>query len=222
MAKLQVAPTKSKFLELRKNLGFAIDGHDLLEQKRTILTIELMGHLDHVRQMERDLVPLMSQAFAALRDASLELGAEALARLSFAAVVGHQVSVSTRPVMGLRLPTLESQFRDVLPRVSPLGSSARVDEATRRFVEALKFVTRLAELQNQVVRLARELKKTQRRVNALEKLFIPSYRETIKYIAESLEERERESLVVTKMIKARQAAAAARGPGGSQAWQPSP
>ena len=61
MAKLDVPPTKSKFLALRKDLEFAVEGHDLLEQKRTILTIEIMGLLGAVRQMERDLGPLMAR-----------------------------------------------------------------------------------------------------------------------------------------------------------------
>ncbi|HEX7569061.1 MAG TPA: V-type ATP synthase subunit D, partial [Verrucomicrobiae bacterium] len=61
----------------------------------------------------------------------------------------------------------------------------------------------LAELQNAVLRLARELRKTQRRCNALSKIFIPSYRETLTYISGTLEERERESLNILKIIRDR-------------------
>ena len=61
----------------------------------------------------------------------------------------------------------------------------------------------MAELQNAVMRLARELRKTQRRCNALSKIFIPSYRETIDYISGTLEERERESLTILKMVRDR-------------------
>jgi len=203
MAKLDVAPTKSQYLELRRGLRFAEEGHDLLEQKRTILTIELMGLLDHARNMERDLAPLMAQAFEAMRGAALELGSDTLQRLSFTLGSVQEVDIGTRPLMGLRLPTVTPEVQEIPARFGVLSSSARTDEMTQRFFEALKYITRLAELQNQVIRLSQELKKTQRRVNALDKLFIPSYRETIKYIAESLEERERESLVIIKMIKAR-------------------
>ena len=62
-------------------------------------------------------------------------------------------------------------------------------------------VTRLAELENAVFRLARELRKTQRRVNALEKIFIPDYTDTLGYIEDSLDEREREEMIIMKMAK---------------------
>jgi V/A-type H+-transporting ATPase subunit D len=203
MAKLNVPPTKSQNLTLKKSLVFAKQGYDLLEQKRTILTMELMGHLDAVRQMERDLQPTLERAFAALKEATLESGSESLQRQSLVALGQLSVMVRSRPVMGLTLPVLEIEQKKQLPSFSALGSSARVDEVVRLFNEALELISKLAELQNIIIRLAHELKKTQRRVNALEKIFIPSYRETITYISDTLEERERESIVVMKMIKAR-------------------
>lgn len=204
MAKLDVPPTKSQYLELRRNLDFAEQGFDLLEQKRTILTIELMGNLDAVRRMERDLLPMLSAAFESLREAALEAGSDSLERESFAALGNHEVDVRSRPLMGLALPVLDVSYKPAPPQFGALGTSARVDEVTKRFTEVLKLVGRLAELQNIIIRLARELRKTQRRVNALEKLFIPNYKDTIAYISEALEEREREGVVIMKMIKSRQ------------------
>ncbi|MEN6477206.1 MAG: V-type ATP synthase subunit D, partial [Rectinema sp.] len=49
----------------------------------------------------------------------------------------------------------------------------------------------------------REVKKTQRRVNALDKMVIPRSREVKRYIESSLEERDRESLFAVKMLKSR-------------------
>lgn len=212
MAKLDVPPTKSQYLELRRSLDFALDGFELLEQKRTILTIELMGQLDAVRQMERDLAPLMTRAFAALREASLAAGSEALERQSFATQARHDVTVLSRPLMGLPLTDLQTRYDEIPPQYGTMGSTVLVDDVTRLFVEVLKLAGTLAELQNLVVRLARELRKTQRRVNALSKQFIPAYRETIAYISDALEERERESVVIMKMVKARLGAKQAAAP----------
>jgi V/A-type H+/Na+-transporting ATPase subunit D len=83
------------------------------------------------------------------------------------------------------------------------GTSAQTDTAMRRFIEVLPLLAELAELENSVIRLARELRKTQRRCNALSKVFIPDYSETIDYILSNLEERERESFIIQKMIKDR-------------------
>jgi V/A-type H+-transporting ATPase subunit D len=215
MAKLDVPPTRSQWIELRKNLVFAQQGYELLDQKRTVLTMELMGHLNAVRQAERDLDPLLARAFAALRDTTLDLGSAALERRGRSVVGRPEIKVSARPVMGMWVPVLEMPERKPLPQFGVLDTPARLDEAVKLFEEALVLVARLAELQNLVIRLARELRKTQRRVNALEKIFIPAYRETITYIADSLEERERESTVVMKMIKARQTAARAAAEGGN-------
>ena len=82
-------------------------------------------------------------------------------------------------------------------------TSANTDTTLRQFVELLPALAELAELQTAVLRLARELRKTQRRCNALSKIFIPSYLETITYITATLEERERESFIIFKMIRDR-------------------
>jgi V/A-type H+-transporting ATPase subunit D len=105
--------------------------------------------------------------------------------------------------MGLRLPRVTAQVEPAKAQFGLVGTSASTDVAMRRFVELLPLLVELAELENAVLRLARELRKTQRRCNALSKIFIPAHRETIRYIAGSLEERERESFTILKMIRQR-------------------
>jgi V/A-type H+-transporting ATPase subunit D len=72
-----------------------------------------------------------------------------------------------------------------------------------RFKNALGAIARLAESRISLVRLAKEIQKTIRRVNALEKIFIPDYRETVKYIEDSLEESDREAFFILKLVKGR-------------------
>jgi V/A-type H+-transporting ATPase subunit D len=79
----------------------------------------------------------------------------------------------------------------------------KCDRAKRYFVEVLPLLAELAELETECLRHGTELRKTQRRCNALSKIFIPDYRETITYIVGALEERERESFVILKMIRDR-------------------
>ena len=59
----------------------------------------------------------------------------------------------------------------------------------------------MASIRTVVWRLADEVKKTQRRVNALDKLVIPQTEETKKYIENVLEEKERENIFVLKSLK---------------------
>lgn len=207
MAKLNVAPTKSTYLALRRQLEFAEEGYDLLDQKRQILIFELMSRLGRARDAERRTAEAMAAAFAALRDAMLGIGSDALDRAAMAVRYAHGLDVSEQSLMGIRVPKVTVSPEALAAQFGVVGTSAHADRAMRLFVEMLALVGELAELENAVLRLAQELRKTQRRTNALSKIFIPNYSETIDYITSSLEERERESFIILKMIKDRLARA---------------
>ena len=59
----------------------------------------------------------------------------------------------------------------------------------------------MAELKVSIMRLSREVKKTIRKVNALEKLVIPDKEETLRYLSDRIEEQERESFTQLKAVK---------------------
>jgi V/A-type H+-transporting ATPase subunit D len=84
-----------------------------------------------------------------------------------------------------------------------MAGDTTLDEVTAAFANAMESIDRLAEIENAVFRLAREVRKTQRRVNALEKMFIPSYVETLRFITDALEERERDEFIVMRKVKER-------------------
>lgn len=201
MAKLNIAPTKSNYLVMKRQLAFAEEGYDLLEQKRQILILELMSRLGRAREVERKIAELLPRAHAALREAVLDIGSVAVNRAALGAEPNAEMKLAGQHLMGLTI--LRVTFRAGPPGVpfGISGTSASTDVAHRRFVALLPLLAELAELQNAVLRLAREVRKTQRRCNALSKVFIPTYRDTIGYIAGTLEERERESLTILKLIR---------------------
>ncbi len=203
MAKLSVAPTKSNLLSLKRQLAFAEEGYDLLEQKRQILIFELMSRLGRAREAEAKIAESLARAFAALGEATLDVGAAGLDRAALAVTLDHQVELAEQHLMGMKIPRITVRTEPVSVQFGVSETSANTDVAMRRFVEVLPLLTALAELENAVLRLARELRKTQRRCNALSKIFIPDYRATISYIVGALEERERESFVILKMIRNR-------------------
>jgi V/A-type H+-transporting ATPase subunit D len=205
MARLNIAPTKSNLLSLRRQLIFAEEGYDLLEQKRQILILELMSRLARAQDLERGMDESTQQALAALREATLDTGSVNLERAALAARADYELTLAGQHLMGMRIPkiTLKLSSRGVHFGVG--GTSASTDLAALRFGELLPRLAELAELQNAMMRLARELRKTQRRCNALSKVFIPVYRQTIVYLAGTLEERERESLTILKLIRDRSA-----------------
>ncbi|OPY00350.1 MAG: V-type ATP synthase subunit D [Syntrophorhabdus sp. PtaB.Bin006] len=203
MGKLNIAPTKSNLLVLKRQLAFAEEGYDLLEQKRQILIFELMSRLGRARDAEHGIHDSLREAFDSLREARLDNGSEALDRAALAVRMDHKVDVSDQHLMGIKIPHVTVKTEPVSVQFGVGGTSANTDQAMSRFVALLPLLAELAELENAVIRLARELRKTQRRCNALSKTFMPTYRETITYITGALEERERESSVILKMIRDR-------------------
>ena len=201
--KLNVAPTKSNYLSLTRQLAFARDGYDLLEQKRQILVFELMSRLGRAKDVERRVGEAIGPAHRALREATLDIGTAALDGASMAVGERHEVSLGEQNVMGIRVPTLALESKKPAMPFGVGGTSAHTDEALRRFTDAIPLLIELAEISGAVLRLARELRKTQRRCNALNRIFIPEYKTTTEYITASLEERERENFVILRMVKER-------------------
>jgi V/A-type H+-transporting ATPase subunit D len=203
MPKLNIAPTKSNLLGLQRQLEFAQEGYDLLEQKRQILIFELMSRPNRAEEAEGRVAQAVGHAFTALSEATLEIGAQAIEQAAFAVAMRHEVSLSDDRLMGMAVPKVSVEGEPMGVRFGIGGTSSNTDVAMSRFVDLLPSLAELAELVNAVVRLARELRRTQHRCNALSKIFIPQYQETIDYITGSLEERERESLIILKMIRNR-------------------
>ncbi|MDR2446450.1 MAG: V-type ATP synthase subunit D [Treponema sp.] len=201
MPRESVAPTKSNLLKTKERLATAEEGYDLLEQKREILVMELMRKVEEVKLLERDLDAAVEKAYPALKRMLITVGRERADRIA----CGVKYTFNTREkrfqIAGINLPGLEVQTPDPELKYSPENSFAECDETVIQFFNLLKILTNLAAVRTIAWRLAREVRKTQRRVNALEKMLIPTARETMAYIEASLEERERDSFFTSKLLK---------------------
>lgn len=203
MALINVPATKSALLGLRRQLAFAQEGYSLLDRKRELLLLELSSRRGRAARARLEAAEILSRAFAALREAGLAAGGEALDRAAAGARSGPGPEIKERRLMGVKLPEAVCAGRPAAAAFGPGGTPAAADAARRSFNEALPRLAALAGLDTSAARLARELKKTQRRCSALSKQMIPDCRETIAFLSGALEERERESLVVLKMVRNR-------------------
>jgi V/A-type H+-transporting ATPase subunit D len=201
MARYEIAPTKTNLMKVKRDLGFANEGWELLDQKRKILVVELMGLIDRAVEAQEEVEKKLSLAFRALDQAMLLMGRRDLTLVALGMHIRSDIKFSERRVMGVSIPKVRVGFDDKSPYVAAAESSIWVDEATLRFREVLKLLGTLAEARISLMRLSREVAKTIRRVNALEKVFIPDYEETLKYIIMSLEEMDREAFFINKLIK---------------------
>ncbi len=203
MAEPMPAPTKTNLMKEKRNLQLALQGYDLLEKKREILIIELMKRMDSLELLEQEIAKKTEEAYAALRRMLLSVGRERALTISSLPVRDIRLSASSINVSGMHLPTLEVHASAPVLHYSFMNSFAVCDETVIKFTELLDMLSTAAGMRSIVWRLAREVRKTQRRVNALDKMVIPRSREVVKFIDSSLDERERESLFAVKMLKQR-------------------
>ncbi len=203
MARYEIAPTKTNFLRLKQELAFAEEGYDLLDQKRNILMVELMRIIDTAKRMEAEVEDLLKESFKSLQMSVQTNGRRKVNLISNTVNIKHNISITARKIMGVSLPVVNVTYQDNPPYYSLLGTSFWIDEAIDNFKEVLERIGKLAEVRILLIRLAQEVRKTIRKVNALEKIAIPDYSETIKYIEERLDEVERESFFLMKLIKKR-------------------
>jgi V/A-type H+/Na+-transporting ATPase subunit D len=203
MARLALPVTKGNLLQLKEDLALAEEGRQLLDEKREIILRELFSHLEDTRRTRAEAARLLAEAYAELSAACAVLGREQVARAALASPAPDEITIQERSLFGVVLPLLNWEAESKPPPWGLLGTSLELDLAREKFLAAMRRLVELAELEIAFQRLAVELRKTQKRVNALQNLLIPQYRETLNYIESSLEEREREALFQLKRMQAR-------------------
>jgi len=203
MARLPVAPTKSNLLAVKEQLAIARDGYELLEQKREILVMELMQMVEKVKILEADIEKQIDKAYPSLKRMFMAVGRDRAELVS--RTIAYDFSIQEKRVVlaGMNFSSISVELPKRTLAWSYLNSFADCDKVMIDFFELLRILTEMASIRTIVWRLAREVKKTQRRVNALDKQVIPQTHETKVYIESILEERERENVFVLKSLKSR-------------------
>jgi V/A-type H+-transporting ATPase subunit D len=189
---------------LKQQLEISVEGYDLLEQKREILVMELLHMVEQVKQLERSIDKVIESAYPALKNMLMAVGGDRVERI--VKTVRYDFKVTEKPVTaaGMKFSSISVDLPKRQLFYSFIDSFADSDEVMVDFFELLKLLTQMASIRTMVWRLATEVKKTQRRVNALDKMVIPQTRETKVYIEGALEERERDNVFVLKALKAKQ------------------
>lgn len=199
---VQAVPTKGNLLATKKSLALARTGFELLDRKRNILIREMMMLIDKAEEVQGQIDSTYHNAYAALQKANITLGiCEELAQT---VPIDDNLSISFRSVMGVEIPTvlLEEESNDTVP-FGFMQSNSALDEAYLNFGKVKRLTASLSSIENSVYRLANAIKKTQKRANALKNIIIPRFEETVKFITDALEEKDREEFSRLKVIKSR-------------------
>lgn len=201
---INIAPTKSNLLITKEQLAVSTNGYELLEEKREILVRELMRLVEQIKMLEGEIDHAIEDAYPAFKRMLMMDGADEVERISHAIHYDFNMIERGVTVGGIQFETIDVELPKKELFYSFLGTYANTDAVIIKFLDLLSLLTQMASIRTIVWKLAEEVRRTQRRVNALDKMIIPQATETIKYIEGVLEERERENVFVLKALKKKQ------------------
>jgi len=197
-----ISPTRINLIQTKKTLALAQSGRDVLERKRDILLRELRNSIYDSEQARADLLEALAKAYQGIKEANMTKGSDTISNVACGSRFEADFLMDFKSIMGVVVPTLEFQSAgEVKPDYGFANTSSELDEAFKQFYNLLSLVADLARAEGTTFQLANDVKRTQRRVNALNYVLIPMYRNITKQIAMVLEEKDREEFVRTKRIK---------------------
>ncbi|ACL70685.1 V-type ATP synthase subunit D [Halothermothrix orenii] len=201
MDRLNISPTKSNLIQAKNSLELAKEGYELLDQKRNVLIREMMAKIDEAKKIQSEINEYFYEAYQALQVVDITMGIGTVEEIATGIDFIDDVKIKCYSVMGVEIPEVEPVSEKIEPRYSFFRTNLALDRAFKNFTRVVSLITRLAEIETSVYRLATAIKQTQKRANALDNILIPRYENTVKFIEDTLEEKEREDFFRIKLVK---------------------
>ena len=198
--RLKVPPTKSTLLLLKRKVAFLEQGHTLLERKKELLTRLVYERLKQYRALRQETKDAVEKAYYWLGITHMRMGSRALQQASLGLKPSVDISILPRSSLGVQYPAVTVEQLPLQP-VGLMGTDASFDETRYHMTKMVMLLAKLGEAETALWRLLEEQRKTQKRVNALKYNVIPQYRETIRFINNTLEEEERNTLFQIKVLR---------------------
>jgi V/A-type H+-transporting ATPase subunit D len=202
----QVYATRSELLARRARIKLATQGGELLKERRGALIKEFdrlgASVLESIEVLDREIAGAGQLLGIAIADE----GREPLESAALAAEEGIGVTIHTRTVAGVQIVEIEKgevERARTGRGYSLVATSARIDAVAERFESVLARLLEVAALELSVRRLADEIARTTRRMNALEHVVVPRLEAEQARIALVLEERELEDRVRLRRMRVR-------------------
>ncbi|MCI4350391.1 MAG: V-type ATP synthase subunit D [Thermoplasmata archaeon] len=196
-----VRPTRLELLRTRKRIVVAKRGLNLLKLKRSALIAEFFNLSKEALALRGDLKKRVARGYEAIRMAETMEGPVRLENLAMLLPAVMPVSVATKNVMGVKTPRVDSgKYAPVRP-TALLDLPTSVHEAIRHFQGIYAVVLQIAEKENALRRLLKEIEKTKRRASAIENVLIPRLADVVRYIKFRFDEMERDAFSMLKTVK---------------------
>ena len=201
---LDIKPTRSELINLKRRIKQTQNGYNLLKLKRDGLFHEFRTLLSEMIEAREGLVSTYREAVQAISLAGAIEGGLAVKSAAIGISNRPEVEVSPRNIMGVVVPSVQgSNLTSTISErgMGLIGGSAYIDEAADAYSDLIGNIVKAAEMQATLKRLLVEIEATKRRVNALEFKVIPEMKEAQSFIQLRLEEMEREETFRLKRFK---------------------
>jgi V/A-type H+-transporting ATPase subunit D len=196
-----VRPTRLELLRTRRRIVVAKKGLNLLKLKRSALIVEFFAESRAAMKLRGDLRARVERGYESIRMAEMLEGPTRLENISSLLPDIAPVAVTTKNVMGVRTPQVDRGGYQPLASGELLDLPISVQESIRRFQRIYQIVLDVAEKENALRRLLKEIEKTKRRASAIENVLVPRLEGIVRYIKFRFDEMERDSFSMLKTVK---------------------
>ncbi|MCI4368284.1 MAG: V-type ATP synthase subunit D [Thermoplasmata archaeon] len=215
MAQENIRPTRLELLRTRRRIVLAKKGLNLLKLKRSALIAEFFNLSREALALRGDLQQRIALGYASIRQAEMMEGPTRLENISMLLPGLHPIGVSTKNVMGVKTPRVDAGKYSPVSDPSLLDLPTSINESIRHFQGIYQVVLAIAEKENALRRLLREIEKTKRRASAIENVLIPRLQGTVRYIKFRFDELERDAFSMLKTVKRKLEAEEAKAAAGA-------
>ena len=195
MARLNVNPTRMVMSKLKGQLKVAIKGHKLMKDKRDELMRIFLDLAREIKALREEVEPMLEEVYGSFSVARAVMAPEMLEEALMYPKQSVKLVATEKNVMSIDVPSFDfEQENTQTGSVYPYGfatTSGELDKSIEKLSILFPKLLQLAGMEKEAMLIADEIEKTRRRVNALEYVKIPNYKETIKYIKMKLDENER-------------------------------
>ena len=197
-----MCPTRMELLNVDAKLALSRRGHDMLKKKRDTLIREYGVAKRELDAFRGEVDERMRNCFREAKLVEMEMGGVSYRNIAYNKSRRIVISTEYEKVVGVKVAVVDAKLSDDEGRgYSFCGTPPALDYVVDDFCEAGLMVVKLAALDKKVHVLMDEIKRTRRKVNALEKVKIKNLEGAHKYIRGYLDEMEREDYSRLKHIK---------------------
>ena len=196
-------PPKSNLMKLKNSLKITVQGHELLERKRLILSKELEKYTEKHKELEKEIFDMMENGKELIKKVNIDIGIDNFMNIANGVKIDNYIDIKNVTLMGTEIPSAVHKQELVKRNYGFYNTTNAIDEAIFKFNEIQEKLIEFAILDNTIFRIKKNIEKVRKRANALQNIIIPETGKNIKKITEQLDERDREEFSRLKVIKKR-------------------